>query len=402
MKPEASKFAPVKFEPVKFEPDKFEPDKFEPNKFEPKTRVGVELGERRYDIDIALHAVAHFPLAELISGPQALLISDSNVAPLHLQRVLARLLERTDNLPIKRIETLVIPAGESNKSLQQAEVIFTRLANMQANRDVTLIALGGGVIGDLVGFAAASWMRGVRFVQLPTSLLAMVDSSVGGKTAVNLPAGKNLIGAFWQPSAVCIDISMLQSLPAREYASGLAEVLKYGAIADLAFFEWLEQHADALAARDPAALHYAIARSCTQKAAIVVKDEREQGERAHLNFGHTFGHALESATAYKSLLHGEAVAIGMVRAATLSAHLGLLAESDVKRISDLLRRWQLPTALDDLTDAALPELAASALLELMRLDKKNRAGQLRLILLEQLGRACVRTASDAEVLAAWG
>ena len=370
-------------------------------KLEPITRVGVELGERRYDIDIAQAAVSLLPIADLITGPQALLITDSHIAPLHLKRVLARFFERADNQALKRIETLVIPAGESNKSLAQAEVIFNKLASMQANRDITLIALGGGVIGDLVGFAAASWMRGVRFVQLPTSLLAMVDSSVGGKTAVNLAAGKNLIGAFWQPSAVCIDISMLHSLPAREYFSGLAEVLKYGAIADLAFFEWLELHADALAARDPAALHYAIATSCAHKAAIVVRDEREQGERAHLNFGHTFGHALESATEYKILLHGEAVAIGMVRAATLSANLGKFPKSDVKRISELLQRWQLPTALSDLPDAALPALSAPALLELMRLDKKNRAGQLRVILLKRLGQACVDTASDAEVLAAW-
>jgi 3-dehydroquinate synthase len=373
-----------------------------PVKPEQVERIAVELGERRYVIDIALNAVSVVPMADLVTGPQALLVSDSHVAPLHLQYVLSRLLAQGNMQSAKRIETLVIPSGESNKSFAQAEVIFAKLAQMQATRDVTLIALGGGVIGDLVGFAAALWMRGVRFVQLPTSLLAMVDSSVGGKTAVNLAAGKNLVGAFWQPSAVVIDISLLQTLPAREYFSGLAEVLKYGAIADLDFFNWLEQNADALAMRDADTLMQAIAKSCAHKAAIVVRDEREQGERAHLNFGHTFGHALEAATRYQSLLHGEAVAIGMVRAAQLSASLGKLASSDVKRISDLLRRWNLPTSLSDLKDASSPALSATALLELMRLDKKNRAGELRLILLSRLGQAHLASASDAQILQAWG
>ena len=363
-------------------------------------RVGVELGERRYDINIALDAFSVLPIADLVTGPQALLITDSHIAPLHLPRVLARL--HAQNGKAKRIETLVIPAGESNKSLQQAEMIFGKLAQMQATRDVTLIALGGGVIGDLVGFAAALWMRGVRFVQLPTSLLAMVDSSVGGKTAVNLPAGKNLVGAFWQPSAVVIDINMLQTLPAREYFSGLAEVLKYGAIQDADFFNWLELNADALAMRDANTLMRAIAKSCAHKAAIVVRDEREQGERAHLNFGHTFGHALEAATHYQSLLHGEAVAVGMVRAAKLSASLGNLAATEVNRISDLLRRWHLPTALSDLETPDEVAISAPFLLERMRLDKKNRAGELRLVLLAKLGQAYVASASDALILQAWG
>src|SRR5690606_10468040 len=246
-------------------------------------------------------------------------------------------------------------------------------------RDATVLALGGGVIGDLAGFAAACWMRGIDFVQMPTTLLAMVDSSVGGKTGVNLPAGKNLVGAFHQPRAVVADTSTLATLPAREYRAGLAEVVKYGAIGDPAFFAWLERDADALAARAPGAVVRAIAASCRHKAAVVARDEFEQGERALLNFGHTFGHALETADGYRGLLHGEAVAIGMLLAARLSTALGLATAADADRLGALLGRLGLPVAP--------PAHDPAELVALMRLDKKNLGGRLRLVLWRGIGRA---------------
>ncbi|MEO7064649.1 MAG: 3-dehydroquinate synthase, partial [Dokdonella sp.] len=274
--------------------------------------------------------------------------------------------------------------GEAHKTLASCAVVFDALATLGASRDATIIALGGGVIGDLAGFSAACWMRGIEFVQLPTTLLAMVDSSVGGKTGVNLPAGKNLVGAFHQPAAVVIDTETLATLPDREYRSGLAEVVKYGAIGDAAFFEWLETHADALNARDQATVIEAIAVSCRHKAGVVARDEHEHGERALLNFGHTFGHALESETGYRTLLHGEAVAIGMVLAARLSADLGLASKTDAERLAALLVAFGLPIAP--------PACDPSRLLALMRLDKKNLSGRLRLILWRGIGRA--ETVSD--------
>ena len=265
---------------------------------------------------------------------------------------------------------------------------------MRANRDACVIALGGGVVGDLAGFAAACWMRGIDFIQMPTTLLAMVDSSVGGKTAVDLPQGKNLVGAFHQPRAVIADITTLDTLPGRELSAGLAEVVKYGAIFDEPFFAWLEQHAAALLARQPEAITQAILLSCRFKADVVARDETEQGDRALLNFGHTFGHALETATDYGELLHGEAVSIGMLLAARLSSRLGRAPAQDADRMRALLRAFQLP--VDPPTGHA-----PAKLLELMRLDKKSVSGALRLILWRGIGHAdIVRDVAETEVLAA--
>ena len=267
------------------------------------------------------------------------------------------------------------------------EVLTRELADFGATRDACVFALGGGVVGDLAGFAAACWMRGIDVVQLPTTLLAMVDSSVGGKTAVDLPQGKNLVGAFHQPRAVIADTATLTTLPERELRAGCAEVVKYGALGDATFFGWLEDHVGALLARDARALADAIAHCCEQKAAIVARDETEQGERALLNFGHSFGHALETAGGYGALLHGEAVAIGMCLAARLSAQLGRASAADAERLANLLRRFDLPTALPAGSDA-------QRLLELMRLDKKNVSGRLRLVLWRGIGRAEI--ASDVD------
>jgi 3-dehydroquinate synthase len=262
------------------------------------------------------------------------------------------------------------------------------MAAQGLSRNATVLALGGGVIGDLAGFAAACYMRGIAFIQIPTSLLAMVDSSVGGKTAVDLAAGKNLVGAFHQPQAVWIDTAVLATLPDREFRAGLAEVVKYGAIADPEFFAWLEQQADALIAKDPAALAYAIAHCCRQKAGVVARDETEQGERALLNFGHTFGHALEVLTDYGTLVHGEAVAIGMHLAAAYSAQHGLAPESDRIRLEQLLSRFGLTTAMPSGVDS-------EAMLAKMRLDKKAVSGNLRLILWHGIGKAFIADSIDA-------
>ncbi|HEY6893039.1 MAG TPA: 3-dehydroquinate synthase [Rhodanobacteraceae bacterium] len=333
----------------------------------------VALGERSYPIRIGsglLDDASQW--RDALRGRHALVVTDAHVAPLYLERVRA-------GLGSLAHDALVLPAGEAAKTLASAERIFEALAKLGANRDGAIVALGGGVIGDLAGFAAACWMRGIDFVQMPTTLLAMVDSSVGGKTGVNIAAGKNLVGAFHQPRAVFIDTATLATLPAREYAAGLAEVVKYGAIGDAAFFSWLEANADALDARDGAALAEAIAFSCRYKAGVVARDEREAGERALLNFGHTFGHALEAERGYGDLLHGEAVAIGMVLAARLSSALGLAPAADAERLSQLLSRFGLPVAP--------PRADADALLARMRLDKKNVSGRLRLILWHGLGKA---------------
>jgi 3-dehydroquinate synthase len=307
------------------------------------------------------------------------------VAPLYLQRV-------TDGLHDLRHDALILPDGEAHKTLDSAARIFAALAALGATRDACVVALGGGVVGDLAGFAAACWMRGIDFIQMPTTLLAMVDSSVGGKTGVNLPAGKNLAGAFHQPRAVVADIDTLATLPDREYRAGLAEVVKGAAIGDAAFFDWLQAHADALAARDDATLVEAIARKVRYKAGVVARDETEQGERALLNLGHTFGHALETAGHYTALLHGEAVAIGMVLAARLSERLGMSSATDSVRLQQMLERLGLPVTVPAGSDA-------SQLLALMRLDKKNTAGTLRLILWRGIGKAeIVSGVEEAAVL----
>jgi 3-dehydroquinate synthase len=336
--------------------------------------LDVVLGERSYPIWIGpgtLEDSARWRAR--LRGCHVLVVSNETVAPLYLQKLAAGL----DGMSW---QSLILPDGEQHKTLGNAERIFDALGAMKANRDACVLALGGGVIGDLAGFAAACWMRGVDFLQFPTTLLAMVDSSVGGKTGVNLPTGKNLVGAFHQPRAVVIDTHTLHTLPVREYRAGLAEVVKYGAINDLAFFQWLESHAEALEGRDDATLVEAISASCANKAGVVARDETEQGERALLNFGHTFGHALEAASGYGTVLHGEAVAIGMVLAAQLSARLGRAPDVDALRLAHLLNRLNLPTSLPD--SAVLEQL-----LEWMRLDKKNLSGRLRLILWRGLGQA---------------
>ncbi len=338
--------------------------------------LDVALGDRAYRIHIGPDLLAESALwRPALRGRHVLIVSNDTVAPLYLERVVAGL----DGL---RHATLVLPDGETHKTLDSAARIFAALAALGATRDAAVIALGGGVIGDLAGFAAACWMRGIDFVQMPTTLLAMVDSSVGGKTGVNLPAGKNLVGAFHQPRAVIADTATLVTLPAREYRAGLAEIVKIGAIGDAGFFDWLETHAEALVAREEADLVRAIAHSCARKAGVVVRDETEQGERALLNFGHSFGHALEAECGYGALLHGEAVAIGMLQAASLSARLGRADAADAARLRTLLQRLGLPTALP-------PGLDPDALLARMALDKKNRDGRLRLILWRGVGQAFI-------------
>ena len=336
--------------------------------------IDVELGARRYPIRIGAGLLGeHGQWRNLLPGRHVLIVSNATVAPLYLDRVVAGLRDAT-------FSTLILADGEAHKTLDSAARIFAALATLKASRDACVIALGGGVIGDLTGFAAACWMRGIAFLQMPTTLLAMVDSSVGGKTGVNLAEGKNLVGAFHQPCAVVIDTDTLATLPARELRAGCAEIVKYGALGDQDFFAWLEHNADALLARDPAALAQAIATSCRHKAAIVARDETEQGERALLNFGHTFAHALETASGYGQLLHGEAVAIGMVTAARLSAQLGRAPAADTERLVAVLARFGLPTAVPQGLDA-------DALIALMLLDKKNLSGRLRLILWRGIGKA---------------
>ncbi len=349
-------------------------------------RVAVALGERSYDVRIGAGLLAAGAWHEWLRGAHALVLSDERVAPLYLPAVRTVLAGRT-------VHELVIPAGESSKTLEIAGRAFALLADAGASRDACIVALGGGVVGDLAGFVAACWMRGVDFVQLPTTLLAMVDSSVGGKTAVNLPQGKNLVGAFHQPRGVAIDVDTLRTLPPRELAAGWAEVVKYGAIRDAAFFAWLATHADALRAGDVALRAEAIARSVAHKAEVVARDEREQGERALLNFGHTFAHAIETVSGYERWLHGEAVAMGMVLAARLSARLGLAPAADGDALRSLLVRYELPVALDGTLD---PE----RLLAAMRLDKKAQSGRLRLVLWRGIGAAFVTgDVPDADILA---
>ena len=350
------------------------------------TEVG--LSARRYPIRIGsglLDDAATWRAA--IRGGHALIVSDANVAPLYAQRLRDALSHGGGRT--LQTGTLVLPAGEAHKNLDAVSRALDALAQLGATRDSCVLALGGGVVGDIAGFAAACWMRGIDLVQFPTTLLAMVDSSVGGKTGVDHPAGKNLIGAFHQPRAVVADLDTLATLPDRELRAGLAEVVKTACIGDAGFFEWLEAHVDALLARDADALTHAIARCCRFKAGVVERDEREAGERALLNFGHTFGHALETETGYGALLHGEAVAIGMILAARLSARLGTVADpADAERLHALLQRIGLPTELP-------PGLAADALLARMQFDKKNRAGTLRLVLWHGIGRAEIVDNVDA-------
>jgi 3-dehydroquinate synthase len=335
----------------------------------------VELGSRSYPILIGAGLLGQSELlGQHIPARDVLIVSNTTVAPLYLDALSAALLPR-------RIVEVVLPDGESHKTLANVARILDVLVANRFGRDCMVIALGGGVVGDMAGFAAASYQRGVSFVQVPTTLLSQVDSSVGGKTGVNHPGGKNLIGAFHQPTAVLADTRTLSTLPPRELRAGLAEVIKYGLICDAGFFVWLETHMEELLAGEPAALAHVIHRSCEIKAEIVGRDEREQGDRALLNLGHTFGHAIESATGYKQWLHGEAIGAGLLMAAAMSRECGLMAAEDVVRVQRLIARTGLPTHID----AVSPESA----LEYMRIDKKVQSGRIRLILLRKIGDAFI-------------
>ena len=351
----------------------------------------VEVGGAApYRIDIAPGLLDDGALlASHLRGRHALIVSDSQVAPLYAQRVQAALAAAR---PDAKIALHVFEAGEASKTLANFSGVIDALAALGATRDACIYALGGGVVGDLAGFAAACWMRGIDVVQLPTTLLAMVDSSVGGKTAVDIAQGKNLVGAFHPPRAVVADIAALRTLPPRELRAGFAEVIKYGAIVDAPFLDWLDADADGLLAGDDAVLAEAIARSCAHKAAIVERDPFERGERALLNFGHTFGHAIETEQGYGGLNHGEAVAVGMVLAARLSTLLGLADAADGERLRALLARFGLPTTLP-------PDLDPAALVARMRLDKKAQGSGLRFVLWNGAGKArVVADVAEARVL----
>jgi 3-dehydroquinate synthase len=323
----------------------------------------------------------------------ALIVSNSAVAPLYAEK-LAQALQQTGKYA--QIKTLALPDGEAYKTFETLNLIFNELLGSGADRKVTLFALGGGVVGDMTGFAAACYMRGVPFVQVPTTLLAQVDSSVGGKTAINHALGKNMIGAFYQPELVVCDLDVLKTLPAREMSAGLAEVIKYGPICDMAFFDWIEANIDGLRAGDVALLAHAVKRSCEIKAEVVGQDEKEGGIRAILNFGHTFGHAIEAGLGYGAWLHGEAVGCGMVMAARLSEKLGWVDEAFVTRLMALIAQAGLPTRAPALPLEGASDVA-ERYLQLMRVDKKAQAGEIKFITIDAPGRAGVRGAPDALV-----
>ena len=342
-----------------------------------KQKLTVGLQERSYDIHIGAELLGQ---AELLLAhvprKRVAIVTNTTVAPLYLERLVNTL--RSVGITSTGV---ILPDGESYKTSATLNLIYDALLENRCERSTPLIALGGGVIGDMTGFAAATYLRGVPFIQIPTTLLSQVDSSVGGKTGINHPLGKNMIGAFYQPQLVLADISTLNTLPDRELSAGLAEVIKYGLIRDLPFLEWLEQNMRALLARDPTALQYAITRSCSNKAEVVGVDERESGERALLNLGHTFGHAIESGMGYGVWLHGEAVAAGTVMAADLSCRLGWISSSDVARVRELFKRAKLPVIA--------PDLGSEKYLDLMGMDKKVESGKLRFVLLKQLGDAVI-------------
>ncbi|MDE2606176.1 MAG: 3-dehydroquinate synthase [Burkholderiales bacterium] len=348
-------------------------------------QVRIALGDRSYDILIGAGLMDRPATWDgLPQAAAALIVSNTTVAPLYAARLRAALAPR-----YRSVHEVVLPDGEDHKDWQTLNRVFDALLARGCDRKTVLFALGGGVVGDMTGFAAASYMRGVPFVQVPTTLLAQVDSSVGGKTAINHPLGKNMIGAFYQPARVVCDLDTLATLPPRELSAGLAEVIKYGPIADMDFLAWIEANIDALMARDPQALAHAVRRSCEIKAEVVGQDERESGLRAILNFGHTFGHAIEAGLGYGQWLHGEAVGCGMVMALQLSRRLGLVDEAFVQRVTALVARAGLPTVG--------PALGADRYLELMRVDKKAEAGEIRFVVIERPGQAGVRGAPDALV-----
>ena len=348
--------------------------------------VNVELQERRYPILIGnglLQDERSYPVKR---GERVMIVTNPTVAQFYLDTVTFALKKRWCE-----VDHVLLPDGEKYKTLESLNLIFTALLQGNHGRDTTIIALGGGVIGDVAGFAAASYQRGVRLIQIPTTLLSQVDSSVGGKTAVNHELGKNMIGAFYQPSMVIIDTHTLGTLPKREVNAGLAEVIKYGAILDYEFFEWLEAHIDDLVALNNESLQHCIARCCQIKADVVARDETEKGDRALLNLGHTFGHAIETHLGYGNWLHGEAVSTGMMMAASLSEQLGDISVADVSRLEKLLARANLPTLSPD---SMQPE---DYLPHMMR-DKKVLAGKLRLVLLKSLGQAYIATDTDKDLV----
>lgn len=351
----------------------------------PPERVAIDLGDRSYDIVIDAGLLDRPEAFDgLPPASDAVIITNETVGPLYAPRLTTTLQTR-----YRRVHTIALPDGEVHKTLATLNSIFDALLAQGLDRRTTLFALGGGVVGDMAGFAAACYMRGIPYVQVPTTLLAQVDSSVGGKTAVNHPLGKNMIGVFNQPLRVLADLATLETLPQRELIAGLAEVIKYGPIADETFLDWIEERVDDLLRRDVSALAHAVKRSCEIKAHVVGQDERESGLRAILNFGHTFGHAIEAGLGYGEWLHGEAVGCGMVMAADLSARLGLISTSYAERLRTLIRRAGLPTVA--------PPLGVERYVALMRLDKKSSAGEIRFVVLEGAGRAGVRPAPDALV-----
>jgi len=346
----------------------------------------VDLGNRSYPIHIGTDLIDQASLFGACEKATSIyIVTNTTVAPLYSAR-LTKTLETFG----KPIRTITLPDGESYKDWKNLQLIFDDLLKFGADRQTMLIALGGGVIGDMTGFAAASFMRGIRFIQVPTTLLAQVDSSVGGKTGINHPLGKNMIGAFHQPVAVVADLNTLKTLPPRELSAGLAEVVKHGAIADAKFLDWIEKNAVALLACDTNLMGHAVLRSCEIKSAVVSADEREGGIRATLNFGHTFGHAIEAGMGYGEWLHGEAVGCGMVMGADLSCRLNLISKAELGRLTSIIKSMNLPTAP--------PKFGAERYLELMQVDKKTEGGQIRYVILEKIGKAQIKSVPDALVI----
>lgn len=348
-------------------------------------KINIQFDERSYPIYIGEGLISNYELiSQHILGKKVAIITNETVADIYLKTLIDTL------SPHKELISIILPDGESYKSKDSLDSIYAQLLQNKADREITLIALGGGVIGDITGFAAATYMRGVNFIQIPTTLLSQVDSSVGGKTGINHPLGKNMIGAFYQPKCVISDMNVLKTLPSRELSAGLAEVIKYGLIRDNKFFEWLESHIQYLMEMNPKYLIEAVQRSCENKAAVVEADEFESGIRAILNLGHTFGHAIEVAQGYGNWLHGEAVGAGMVMAAKLSQSMGWLADKDVGRIVALIKKAGLPTEP--------PKISVKKYMELMMLDKKTKDGQINLVLQKSIGDAVLTNQYDPKKL----
>lgn len=348
-------------------------------------KINIQFDERSYPIYIGEGLISNYELiSQHILGKKVAIITNETVADIYLKTLMETV------SPHKELISIILPDGESYKSKDSLDSIYAQLLQNKADREITLIALGGGVIGDITGFAAATYMRGVNFIQIPTTLLSQVDSSVGGKTGINHPLGKNMIGAFYQPKCVISDMDVMKTLPSRELSAGLAEVIKYGLIRDNKFFEWLESHIQYLIEMNPKYLIEAVQRSCENKAAVVEADEFESGIRAILNLGHTFGHAIEVAQGYGNWLHGEAVGAGMVMAAKLSQSMGWLADKDVDRIVALIKKAGLPTDP--------PKISVKKYMELMMLDKKTKDGQINLVLQKSIGDAVLTNQYDPKKL----